>query len=178
VDNIFPASFTAGLTFSKTIALDDYPASEGWALSAALRGASVINLTATVEDGQHKLTASATTTGGWLPGRYSYNVRVSKASEVFEVEAGTIEILPNLNAQVAGYDGRTHAERTLEAIKAVIEQRASLDQEQYRINNRELRRTPIAELIQLRDLYQSEVNSEKLRARGGNQFGRAVRVIL
>jgi hypothetical protein len=176
VSNIFPASFTAGLTFERCVSLDCYPASAGWALSAALRGPAVINITATVEDDKHKLTADAATTAAWAPGRYSYIVRATKDGKVYAVETGVLEILPDLNAQTAGYDGRTHAERTLEAIEAVIEQRATMDQERYRINNRELYRTPIADLMKLRDLYRSEVQREQ-KGRTGKLFS-AVRVIL
>lgn len=178
MDKIFPASLTAGLTFERVSAPASYPVSDGWVLSAALRGPAAINVTATDDAGKHKFSVLAATTAAWAPGRYSYSVRATKGAEVFEVEAGKLNILANLSTQTAGFDGRTHAERTLAAIEAVIEQRASLDQEEYRINNRELRRTPIAELISLRDVYRAEVNNEQIRARGGNQFGRAVRVIL
>lgn len=176
--NIVPLSLTAGITYERVVALERYPASDGWAMSAMLRGPAIINLTGTVVDGKHKLTASATTTAAWITGLYSYSVRVAKDAEVFEVEHGQTEILPDMNAQATGFDGRTHAERTLDAIEAVIEGRASMDQDRYRINNRELQRTPIPELLTLRDRYRSEVQIEKQRARGGKLFGRAVRVIL
>ena len=60
----------------------------------------------------------------------------------------------------------------------MIEKRASLDQERYRINNRELYRTPIADLLKLRDLYRAEVRREQAAARGQNPFGATVRVRL
>lgn len=177
-DRIFPAKFTAGLTFKRTVAPECYPVSDGWTLSAAIRGSMVIDIVATDVDGKHRFAVGADDTAEWTPGRYSYSIRAAKVSEgVFEVETGAIEILPNLDTATAGYDGRTHAERTLEAIEAVIEQRASLDQERYRINNRELYRTPIADLLKLRDTYRAEVQQEKRLTRGGNLFG-AVRVIL
>lgn len=174
---ILPASVTAGLTFERTICLERYPAGV-WALSAVLRGPGALNLSSTAEATQHKISVDAVTTSGWVPGRYSYSVRVTNGVFVHEVEAGALDILPDLNAQTPGHDGRSHAERTLDAIEAVLERRATLDQERYRINNRELYRTPIAELIKLRSLYRSEVQRERQRARGDKLFGRAVRVIL
>jgi hypothetical protein len=178
VSNILPGTITAGLTLDRVVALDCYPASEGWALYVALRGPDAIDLTATVEDGKHKLRAEAAVTAGWAPGRYSYTARVTKGDDVFQADAGVLEILPDLNSQLPGFDGRTHAERVLDAIEAVLAHRATLDQERYRINNRELYRTPIAELLKLRDTYRAEVQQEQMRARGGKYFGRAVRVIL
>lgn len=95
-----------------------------------------------------------------------------------EVGSGQITIMPDLAAAEAGYTAKTHAQRTLEAIEAVIEKRASMDQERYRINNRELYRTPIADLLKLRDLYRLEVAREQQAQRGCNPFGRKVRVSL
>jgi hypothetical protein len=175
--SIFPAKFTAGLTFKISTEVACYPASDGWGLSAALRGPGVINIVATVDLGKHRFAVGADATVLWAPGRYDYTIRAAKAAEVFEVESGTIEILPDLSAAVIGHDGRTHAEKVLESIEAVIQQRATLDQERYRINNRELYRTPIADLLKLRDVYRAEVQREKTLARGGNEF-RSVRVIL
>jgi hypothetical protein len=176
VSRIIPTSLTAGLTFETSVALDCYPADDGWALTAVLRGPAVIDIVATVEDGEHKLAAAAAVSAEWIAGRYSYIVRASKDGAVYAVETGVTEVLPDLSEEEAGYDGRTHAERTLDAIEAVIEQRATIDQERYRINNRELYRTPIAELMKLRDLYRSEVRLEQ-KGRTGKLFG-AVRVIL
>lgn len=175
---IFPAQFVAGTTFKRSASPPCYRAEDGWALSAALRGPSAIDLTASVDAGVHLFLAGADATAEWGPGRYSYTVRAEKDGEVFEVESGAMEIRPDIAGQSAGVDGRTQAERTLEAIEAVIESRASLDQERYRINNRELYRTPIADLLLLRDKFRAEVQRERLRARGGAEFGRSVKVRL
>lgn len=95
-----------------------------------------------------------------------------------EAGNGQITILPDLASAGDGFNGKTHAQRTLEAIEAVIEKRATMDQERYRINNRELYRTPIADLLKLRDLYRLEVAREKQAQCGKNPFGRKVRVSL
>ena len=76
----------------------------------------------------------------------------------------------------AGHDARSHVQRVLDAIEAVLEKRATLDQEQYRINNRELRRTPIADLLKLRDRYRGELARMKAASKGG-LFGVSARVV-
>ncbi len=58
----------------------------------------------------------------------------------------------------------------------MIEKRASRDQERYTINNRELWRTPMRDLLLLRDTYRVEVRKEELKARGQTPWGPAVRV--
>lgn len=172
---ILPEKISAGLTFSQLITQTAYQAPT-WTLTAALRGPSAINLTATAEGTQHRFAATAATTTGWAPGVYWYTVRATDGVETVEVEEGQLTIAPDLAAAGENYDGRTHAQRTLAAIEAVIEKRATLDQERYRINNRELYRTPIADLLKLRDVYRAEVRQEQAAARGKNLFGATVRV--
>lgn len=143
-----------------------------------LRGPSVVDITATVDGDYFVFTAPATETEQWTPGDYWYSVRATSGADVKELEGGQVTVMADIANAGEGYDGSTHAERTLAAIEAVIEKRASMDQERYRINNRELYRTPIADLIKLRDLYRAEVNRERARQCGINPFGRKVRVVL
>lgn len=174
--SILPDKIGAGLTFSTLVTQTAYPAPK-WSLVITMRGPSVIDLTTSAEGAQHRLSVSAANTADWLPGIYSYSVRATDGVDVFEIESGQLTVSANLANAVAGYDARSHAERALEAIEAVLEKRASLDQERYRINNRELQRTPIPDLLKLRDRYMNEVRQQKAASRGKNLFG-AVRVRL
>lgn len=173
--DILPTTIAAGVTFERDVILADYPAPD-WVLSAHLRGSAAINITATADGTGHKFTVAAATTAGWAPGVFSYVARVTKGAEVHQVEVGTLEILADLAAVEAPFDGRTHAKRTLDAIQAVIEKRATQDQQKYTINNRELWRTPIADLLKLRDTYRTEVRRETATARGKSLWGPAVQV--
>ncbi|WP_123711612.1 hypothetical protein [Sinobacterium caligoides] len=69
-------------------------------------------------------------------------------------------------------DDRTHAKRVLAAIEAVIEKRASRDQMAYSIDSRSLSRTPIADLMLLRDRYKTMVAMEDKKAAGVSLIGR------
>lgn len=173
--DILPARVTAGLTLSRLVDLCLYPA-PAWTLTVVLRGASVVNLTAAAEGAAHRLVADAETTGAWAPGRYWFAARVEGDGGVFEVANGTLQVDPDLAQAGEGYDGSTFAERSLVAIEAVLEKRASLDQERYRINNRELYRTPTTELTRLRDYYRAEVKRDRRVKAGKPLFGQAVRV--
>lgn len=170
----FPASASAGLTFDRTVTLTAYPA-PAWQVSAVLRGPDSINLTATQENTNHRFRVTATETVQWVPGDYWYSIRATDGTNVLEVEAGEITIKPDLASMSDGHDGRNHLQKVLDAIEAVLEKRASIDQERYRINNRELYRTPISELLQLRDRYRSELRRMKA-AKSGQLFDQAVRV--
>lgn len=172
-----PAEIGAGLTFDALLTLTAYPA-PGWAVSLHLRGPAAINLTATAEGSQHRITASAATTASWQAGSYWYTLRATKGADVVEVESGQLQITPDLASEAGPYDGRTQNQIALEAIEAVLAKRATLDQERYRINNRELYRTSIEDLLKLRAFYVEQVKREKAAACGRNPFGATVRVRL
>lgn len=167
-----PQSTTAGTTLALSLALTAYPPPD-WSATLILRGAQSIDLTSQPEGRLHSFTAAAEVTADWKPGDYWYSVRVTDGDSVHEVETGTLTIAPDL-AAMAEFDGRTHAERTLQAIEAVIEGRASKDQDSYRINNRELRRTSISQLLKLRDVYRQEVRRQRAAQNGRNTLGRQV----
>lgn len=171
----FPSSASAGVNFSACVALPDYPAPD-WEISAVMRGAGSIDLTAVLDGEKYKFTASAAVTAEWTPGRYWVSIRATKDADVFEVATLQIEITPDLTQSAEGYDGRTQNEIALEAINAVMAKRATLDQQRYTINNRELWRTPVAELLKLRSFYTTAVRRERRSASGRSAFGRAIHV--
>jgi hypothetical protein len=179
VRDIFPESFAAGLTFQAYAIRYAFPPADGWTMTAALRGPSVINLTGTVNAAGNgfEFTAPPSTTAEWLPGRYWYQIIATDAAgDVCQVEYGEIVINPNLSAQDAGYSGLSHAETVLQNLEAVIENKATQDQQRYRINNRELTRMSPAELIKWRDYYWQLVQRERLKMRGKSIFSQQLKM--
>lgn len=140
-----------------------------------MRGPGVIDLVATGILETHTFEAAASVTAAWVVGSYWFEVRASDGSDVVRLAFGETKVAQDMASAPAGYDGRSHAQRVLAAIEAVIEGRASVDQESYSINNRSLSRTPIADLLKLRDRYRSEVNAA-LALKSGGGFGRIHRV--
>jgi hypothetical protein len=173
VAEYLPTEIAAGVTLEIPITLTAYPAS-GWGMTLVLRGPQAIDLAGTADGDTHVLAADAATTAAWNAGAYWFSLRVTDGTDVVEVDAGELRITPDLASEAAGYDGRSHAQRVLTAIEAVIEGRATRDQERYRINNRELQRTPISDLIRLRDRYREEARRERAAAKGQSLLGRRV----
>ncbi|EKN01113.1 MULTISPECIES: hypothetical protein [unclassified Acidocella] len=170
------ADMTAGTTVSDVVLLRDYPSS-AWALSVALRGPQPIDIAGTPQpDNSWLISETSEATAAWVAGRYWFSVRVTNGGTVVEVGNGEMQILPNLQAIEATYDGRSEAEIALDAIDAILAKRATRDQERYRINNRELVRTPIKDLIALRAYYAVQVSRERAKKSGRRGFGRAVNV--
>lgn len=145
-------------------------------MALILRGPASIDMAATAEGSAHVFTADAATTASWAPGSYWFSLRTTKGADVLEAGKGSIEVLPDLAAQAAGYDGRTQNEIALENINAVLAKRATRDQQRYTINNHELWRTPIADLIKLQAFYRAAVRREKAAKNGVSTFGRQVYV--
>lgn len=172
-----PDTISAGLTLDRRLNFTAYPAPD-WTVTIVLRGASSINLECTADGRQHRLRVEAAETSQWDAGDYWYSVRATNGADVVEVEQGHIRVMPDLSGAAEGFDGRSQAQTALEAIDAVLAKRATRDQERYRINNRELYRTPIADLIRLRSYYAELVAREKRRQCGISPWGRTVRVRL
>lgn len=163
-------------TLQFTTSIADYPASDGWTLKFRLiprTSGDAIEITAAAADDDpdaYEVSVSAATTAGWVPGDYSWAAWVEKDVEKFTVDGwvshdqryrggASIAIKPDPRT-VAAFDNRSHARKVLDAIEAVIENRATLDQEEYTINGRSLKRTPLDDLVGLRRRYQNEVATE------------------
>jgi len=168
-----PDSLTAGTTLAVTVPLTAYPPPE-WSLTLVLRGPERRDLDSTPDGTLHAFGTPAAETANWIAGAYWYSLRATDGADVHEIETGTLTVEPDLARVAEGYDGRGHAERVLEAIEAVIEGRASKDQDSYRINNRELRRTPVSQLLKLRDVYRQEVRRARAARRGRDTLGRQI----
>lgn len=173
---MIPEKFAAGTTFAASVTLTAYQAPD-WSADLILRGPGQIDLAATSTGATHEFGASAGVTSDWVPGVYWWALRVTQGAEVVQVDEGQLTIAPDLAAVTGTHDGRSHAERVLAAIEAVIENRATTDQQKYTINNRELWRTPIADLLLLRARYRDEVRREQNAARSGQSLlGRQIKV--
>lgn len=161
-----PTEFTKGDSLSWKKSLSDYPAGD-WTLNYYIRGAVTLDITATASGTDHLATISATDSDTLTAGSYWWQAVATKDSDRKTVGQGQFVVLPNVEDQVAGYDGRTHVKKTLDALEAVIEKRASLDQQSYSINNRSLSRMSVDELLKWRDkyraLYRSELKDEKIK---------------
>lgn len=175
ISSTFPTEASAGLNFRAALDLPGYPA-QAWTVQAVIRGPAVIDLTAAGSGTVHTFDVPAATTASWKPGIYWYSLRAGNATDVFELATGQLHVRADLSQAAAGYDGRSPNEVALAAINAVLSRRATMDQERYTINNRELWRTPIPDLLKLKAHYTVLVRRERARAAGRSGLGRTVPV--
>lgn len=165
-----PAELRAGLTWVWKKSLSDYPATT-WTLTYWFKQMGVsgtnFSVVASADGMDYSVTVTAATTANYTADDYSWVAVASSGTESYEVDRGTLKVLPKYNA-VAALDDRSHARKVLEAIEAVIENRATKDQEEYSFSNRSLKRTPLPDLIKLRDKYRAEVYAEEASERAAN----------
>lgn len=171
-----PAELRAGLTWQWRRVFADYPASE-WTLTYWFKqqapSGSKFSVVASADSDAYAVDVAASTTAAYAADDYSWAAVVTAGDEAFEVARGTLKVLPRYNADAA-LDDRTHAKKVLEAIEAVIEGRATKDQEEYSIGSRSLKRTPLKELRDLREYYRAEVARQQADENlGDGKFGSA-----
>lgn len=176
-----PTTIRAGDFLSWTKTLADYPASAGWSLVYTLiNGSSKITINASASGADHLVSVSALSSAAYAAGSYSWMARVTKATEVYTVDTGSMQVLPNL-AALTTFDGRSHAKVMVEAIEAAIQGRASSVQLRMAINNRSIEYLSPTELIKWLSFYRAEVakeaQAETIRKTGHNPRNIGVRCV-
>lgn len=179
-----PSALRAGDTWQwrREDLASDYPASGGWGLTYRFKNAAGgFEIAATADGDNFAVSVLASTTATYTAGSYVWVAQVSHGDgRKFTVDHGNLEVLANLfsgQASVAS-DQRSHNQIALDAIKAVMENRASIDQQEYAIAGRKLVLTPIADLLKLLNFYEARVAGELAEEalRNGRATGRVIRV--
>lgn len=147
-----------------------YRASAGWEMTYRLAPRSgagaVIEITASADGDDFTVSVPSSTTSGWGAGWYTWAGYVSKAGNRYTFDDGQIEIKTDPGAMVAGFDGRSHARKMLDAIEAALESKATasqLDLVELEIYSRRSRRDRSV-LIEARAKYLIEVRKEDAAA--------------
>ena len=161
-----PPTLTAGDTWRwySDVLSREHPPADGWSVQWHLVGATETHTFAASDDGGRWLVeVPAATTANIAPGLYEARAVATNGVERITWYGGRVEVAPDPTTATAT-DPRSHAEKVLEAIRAVIEGRATKDQESYSINGRSLSRTPLSDLLELEREYARRVARER-RAR-------------
>jgi hypothetical protein len=163
-------AITAGDTLAFTETVADYPASAGWTLTYRLvpraTGGAAITFSASASGDAYAVSVAAATTATWAAGDYGWSSYVSKGLERYSVGGGQVEIFPDPATVAVGTDRRSHAQKMLDAIEAVLQGRATSSQAEYRIGERQLKHIEPDVLEAWRDKYRREVQRELREALG------------
>lgn len=166
-----PTAIIAGdfTTWKRTDLGTDYPPAS-YVLSYKARlegsGSTVITITATTSGSNYLVSLASATTAAYTVGVYHWQAYITRNSDSARVTLDEGTFVVEANRSTATTDPRSHAKIVLDNIEAVIRNRATQDQMAYTIQGRSLSRTPIADLLLLRDRfkaeYQRELDAERL----------------
>lgn len=162
--NTTPREIVAGTTVEWSESLRHTPA-DGYTCEFRLAGADAVTISATPSEDNTSfdLRLAPTDTESLATGEYFYQIVTLKDDDVFLETSG--EMLVNSLVGTAGYDGRSVAKKIVDAIDALVLNRATIDQQSYQIGTRQLSRIPWADLPATRKYYAAIVDQEERRAR-------------
>lgn len=138
-------------------------------------GDSEIEIAATEVNTDYIVEVSQSSTAGYASGTYRWQGYITRTSdsERISIGRGTVEVLPDPDTD--GTDQRSHVKKVLDALEAMIEGKASLDQLSYSIAGRSISRLSPQEAIAWRNKYLAYYRAELAMETGGTS-GRRVRV--
>lgn len=143
-------------------------------------GSTAVNFTITATEANDKyyVEVGSSTTANYTKGNYHWYAYITRSSdsERIMIDEGYTEIVDNY--ATTSSDIRSHAKTCLDAIEAVIENRASIDQQSMSIAGRSLSRMSIDDLLSFRNYYKAEYLKEvkKQRAKNNSASGNIIRV--
>ena len=161
--------------------LSDYPVAS-YALTYAFRldASTALSITASesTSPNEYKIEVGSSTTAGYTKGLYYWSAYITRSSDSERIQlfSGSTEI--KAIRAVLAEDPRSDAQKNLDAIDAVINNRASIDQQAMSIAGRSLTRMSPEELYGWRNRFKQEVHMEKVKQRMavGQQTGNTVKV--
>jgi hypothetical protein len=166
--------------WKRTDLSNDYPTAS-YSLSYEFNlidGATVSNFTLTASESNNEYVIESTNTTSYAKGEYNWIAYITRSSDSARIKIGEgfTEVQDNYATTTASV--RSHAKKVLDAIEAVIENRATMDQSSMSIAGRSLSRLTVDELMTFRDRYKTEYLKEikKARIKNNKDSGNAIKV--
>jgi len=123
-------------------------------------GANVeFSIAASNSGDDYLFSASSAATSAFVAGLYHYQIEVLETSSNNRLILDQGELDVTVDLDVNAVDPRTHAEKMLQKIEAVLENRADADVSSYSIAGRSLTKMTPEELLTWRDNYRREVKA-------------------
>ena len=156
-----PEEFTAGDTVKWAKSFSDYPFSDGWIITYYFANATedfeIAGAEYQTNDHLFNLIRSLTT--GKTAGQFNYEAYAILSGERARVDWGKIQLLADFSGGDP-VDSRSLVKKTLDALDALLLNKASRDQLDVEIVGRKIKKMSPDELLKWRSLYKSEYKSE------------------
>ncbi|PCJ55314.1 MAG: hypothetical protein COA79_20960 [Planctomycetota bacterium] len=127
-----PTLLIAGDTLSFTYDISEYSSDDGYSATFLLNSsAQSYSVSSSGVGAEYSFSETSANTSSWVAGTYTYWIYISKTGEHHTIITDEIEIKANV---VSGpIDIRTHAQKVLDSINAVLENRAGQDYTDYNL---------------------------------------------
>jgi len=162
-----PTEVVAGDSWLWTARYGEYPSSEGWTLSYAFRGVGSLDTTSgecVVSSDTWTVSIPASRTGDLAAGSYRWAAYMTGsgtyAGRRHQVATGVVTVAANAALATEG-QLQTSNERTLDALRSVMEGRVTDDVQMTQINGRLITNIPILEVQRLIGVYERRVWKER-----------------
>lgn len=177
-----PSTIRAGDTIqwrddATTDNLGDPIDSSTWTLTYWLRtntAAEAASVVGTAYGTGWAFTIPAVTSAAFDAGTWYWQAIASKTGAVVTIGSGSATVSPSLSytGTATAFDGRTQAQKDLEAVQLAIRTLLSGGSvKEYRIGQRSIKRYDLAELIQLEGRLKAEVKREQAAELSANGLG-------
>lgn len=136
--------------------------SADWSLFYILNGVSKKTLTSTVSGSGWLTSITALETAALVAGDYFWQAYVIKGDERITLDSGKISLVKNLSLADAGFDARSQIKKDLDNVRIAIRAMVSNGAvQEYKINNRELKKMSIGELRSYESQLKYELSQEE-----------------
>jgi len=162
VPSVEPDTIFAGDSLTWNISNGDYKASDGWTLEyILLTSTGQITITSTASGDDHLVTVAKATTANYTAGTYDWRAYFYDDDERYAYKTGVMVIEADWTEEDSGYDTRSHAKIMLDAIEATMQSKATSDQLEIKIGDREIKRLSATEMVKWRNFYREEYLKEQ-----------------
>jgi hypothetical protein len=163
-----PVHVFSGTTWQWTVDVPEYSAANGWSLKYICTnadGAFDFSDDGTATSTVFSVNLDAATTAAFTAGSYIWQLFATDGTDTVFVSSGPLEVVADITDGSTAHDARSHVKKTLDALEAVIEDKASKDQLSHSIAGRSLTRFSPEELIKWRAKYAAYYREELVAAR-------------
>lgn len=162
-----PDKIHAGDSVNWNISNSDYPAPT-WTLTFTfINERDKFSITSTADGDSHAISVAPAISGKYPAGLYYWKCRASDGTDKYLIQEGRTTVLQNLeDANLKSADLRSHAKKVLDAVEAVIENRASDSDMSMSVDGQSITNFSPEQLTDLRSkylsIYNKELNAERV----------------
>lgn len=173
-----PSQIRSGDSLNITANISGYSPEDGWVLTVKIVSDNhVYTILGTSSGSNHTINLVPADTQSWAAGQYKYIASVSNGTDKYTIDTSAIRILANIETTTSAGE-RTHVEKVLSSIEAVLEGKATKDQMEVTFQGRSITHLAPEQLLKWRDKYRAELrNIERAeRVSSGLASGRLIKV--